>query len=352
MVTSTMGTPTSITVKCVERLTPTSVRVTLDPGAHAESWTFVPGGFLTFCLPCAEPALMRSYSLVQGPEDALPQVVVKEVRPGGGSAFINRRFHEGMQLMAYPPQGRMFPEAWNATDAQYVMFAAGMGITPLLSVIKHVLHTRQTNSVVLFCGNRSARDILLLEELETLNAHPQVTVVHVLSDGSMDEALHNGRIDGKKALELLATVPATGTPRRMLISGPEGMRQSVLMALLDSGIDPADVRLEDFTHPPHLDEPISESCEVHVDTPSGPRKFAFDPRREDLLDAMDDRGIDAPSSCRGGVCGNCQVKVLEGEVVVANNYALTAEERRQGWVLCCQAKPLTSSLRLRFKEAR
>ena len=155
MVSSAMGTPTTITVQRVERLSPKAVRVTLDPGPNAHLWPHTPGGYLTFCLPCGDPVLHRSYSLVQGPQDRLPQVVVKETGSSFGSAFINREFIEGMQLMAYPPQGRLFPQGWNDTAHHFVMFAAGTGITPLYSVLQHVMESDQAHEVSLFYGNSS-----------------------------------------------------------------------------------------------------------------------------------------------------------------------------------------------------
>ena len=247
-----MGTPTTITVQRVERLSPKAVRVTLDPGPNAHLWPHTPGGYLTFCLPCGDPVLHRSYSLVQGPQDRLPQVVVKETGSSFGSAFINREFIEGMQLMAYPPQGRLFPQDWNDTAHHFVMFAAGTGITPLYSVLQHVMESKHDHEVSLFYGNSSLTDILLREELEEWACHPRVTVRHILSDGSLDDELYNGRITASKAM-LLCDAVDTALPKKVLLSGPAKMKEHVLRGLDLAGFPTQDIRYEDFHHPPHLD---------------------------------------------------------------------------------------------------
>jgi ring-1,2-phenylacetyl-CoA epoxidase subunit PaaE len=359
-----MGTPTSILVKRVERLNPKVVRVTLDPGPNAGLWHFVPGGFMTFCLPVQQheadvrvgthshvqspDVIHRSYSLVQGPHDGLPQILVKETTAGLGSRFINRHFSEGMQLMAYPPKGRLFPESWNDDDFHFVLFAAGTGITPLYSIMQHVIDAREGNRVTLFYGNTGLKDILLKDALEAWASHPRVTIKHLLTDGSIDDPLYTGRMDAAK-IPLLWNTLLSDMPKRVLVSGPKGMRDGVLQTLLGLGVDPSHIRGEDFNHPPHLESPEVKTCEVVAETKSGTIHMTYDPREEDLLEAMIERGYDVPSSCRGGVCANCRAEILQGEVAVDNSYALTEEERAKGWVLCCQSRPLSDKLHIQFK---
>ena len=351
MVVSAMGTPTTITVKRVERLSPKAVRVTLDPGEHADVWGNVPGGYLTFCLPCGDPVLHRSYSLVQGPEAPMPQVVVKETGSSRGSAFINRQFTEGLELMAYPPQGRLFPETWNEAPQHFIMFAAGTGITPLYSVLQHVMASDLDHEVTLFYGNSSLSDILLRAELEEWARHPRVTVTHILSDGSLDDDLHNGRITASKTMLLCDTVK-TSLPRKVLLSGPAKMKENVLRGLDLGGFPPADIRYEDFHHPPHLDAPELPECEVSAEYEGKTIHFTYHPNEESLMGAISRRGLDAPQACRGGVCGSCRASIHEGEVSVEQDFALTREEKNKGWVLCCQARPTSNKLSLSFKEGQ
>ena len=351
MVNSPMGTPAYITVKHVHRLSPKAVRVTLDPGDNLDDWRNIPGGFMTFCLPCGDPVLTRSYSLVQGPESIYPEVIVKETGGTRGSAFVNRKFQAGLKLMAYPPQGRLLPTSWTTTPNHFVLFAAGVGITPLYHVMQHLLAGPVDHEFTLFYGNSGCHDILLREELDELSRDPRVNVVHILSDGSLDDDLHNGRINASKTMLLMQTVD-TALPKKVLLSGPKSMKTEVRRGLDLCGVPEADIRAEDFHHPPHLEASVASTCEVTAEYKGKTVSFTYEPGEETLMDAVLQHGLNAPQSCRGGVCGSCRAVVLEGEVSEEHSYALTAAERAQGMVLCCQSRPAASKVSLSFKEGQ
>ena len=346
-----MGTPAYITVKHVHRLSPKAVRVTLDPGENLGDWRNIPGGFMTFCLPCGDPVLTRSYSLVHGPESTYPEVIVKETGGTRGSAFVNRKFEAGLKLMAYPPQGRLLPTSWTETPCHFVLFAAGVGITPLYHVMQHLLAGPVQHEITLFYGNSGCHDILLRDELEELSQNKGVNVVHILSDGSLDDELHNGRINASKTMLLMHTVD-TSLPTKVLLSGPKSMKQEVRRGLDLCRVPEADIRTEDFHHPPHLEAPVTSTCEVTAEYQGKTVSFTYEPGEETLMDAVLHHGLDAPQSCRGGVCGSCRAVVLEGEVSEEHSYALTAAERAQGMVLCCQSRPAGSKVSLSFKEGQ
>ncbi len=346
-----MGTPAYITVKHVHRLSPKAVRVTLDPGENLGDWRNIPGGFMTFCLPCGDPVLTRSYSLVHGPESTYPEVIVKETGGTRGSAYVNRKFAAGLKLMAYPPQGRLLPTSWTETPCHFVLFAAGVGITPLYHVMQHLLAGPIQHEITLFYGNSECHDILLRDELEELSQNKRVNVVHILSDGSLDDELHNGRINASKTMLLMQTVD-TSLPTKVLLSGPKSMKQEVRRGLDLCRVPEADIRTEDFHHPPHLEAPMTSTCEVTAEYQGKTVSFTYEPGEETLMDAVLHHGLDAPQSCRGGVCGSCRAVVLEGEVSEEHSYALTAAERAQGMVLCCQSRPAGSKVSLSFKEGQ
>ena len=346
-----MGTPAYITVKHVQRLSPKAVRVTLDPGKNLGDWRNIPGGFMTFCLPCGDPVLTRSYSLVQGPESTYPEVIVKETGGTRGSAFVNRKFEAGLKLMAYPPQGRLLPTLWAETPSHFVLFAAGVGITPLYHVMQHLLAGQVQHEITLFFGNSGCHDILLREELDELSQNPRVNVVHILSDCSLDDDLHNGRITASKTMLLMQTVD-TSLPKKVLLSGPKSMKTEVRRGLDLCRIPEEDIRTEDFHHPPHLEAPVVPTCEVTAEYQGKTVSFTYEPGEETLMDAVLQHGLNAPQSCRGGVCGSCRAVVLEGEVSEEHSYALTTAERAQGMVLCCQSRPAGSKVSLSFKEGQ
>ena len=346
-----MGSPTTIRIHRVERLNAKAVRVTLDPGENKNLWPNIPGGYLTFCLPCGDPVMHRSYSLVQAPDAPLPQVVVKEVASGRGSAFINRHFKEGLELMAYPPKGRLYPREWDDVPQHLVLFAGGTGITPLYSVLQHVIQVHPENQVTLFYDNRTFQDILLRHELESWGEHPRVTVRHILSDGSLDDDLYNGRITESKTEKLWHSIQ-TSLPKKAMVCGPKGMRLAVLQGLGNCNVPAEHIRGEDFQHPPHLKEPLTSTCWITAKQNGNVIQFPYEPSEEELVDALMDRGIHIASTCRGGVCGNCRATVTHGKARVEHSYSLTDEECRQGVVLCCQARPDTSELHLEFKEGQ
>ena len=346
-----MGTPAYITVKHVHRLSPKAVRVTLDPGENLDNWRNIPGGFMTFCLPCGDPVLTRSYSLVHGPESTYPEVIVKETGGTRGSAFVNRKFEAGLKLMAYPPQGRLLPTSWAETPSHFVLFAAGVGITPLYHVMQHLLAGQVQHEITLFYGNSGCHDILLREELDELSQNPSVNVVHILSDCSLDDDLHNGRITASKTMLLMHTVD-TSLPKKVLLSGPKSMKAEVRRGLDLCRVPEADIRTEDFHHPPHLEGPVVPTCEVTAEYQGKTVSFTYEPGEETLMDAVLHHGLNAPQSCRGGVCGSCRAVVLEGEVSEEHSYALTTAERAQGMVLCCQSRPAGSKVSRSFKEGQ
>lgn len=348
MVNTTMVNPSTITVKHVERLGPKAVRLTLDPGADAKEWRNIPGGYMTFCLPCGDPILYRSYSLVHAPDALLPQVVVKETGGSQGSAFVNRQFTPGMEVMAFPPQGRLFPAHWDEEPIHAVLFAAGIGITPLYSVMQHLLASPWNHEITLFYGNRKVSDILLRDELEVLAALPQVTVRHILTDGSLDDELYNGRINASKAMSLWNEV-VTDLPTKAMVSGPLGMKKDVLRGLDLAGIPAENIRTEDFHHPPHLKATTAQTCSVSATLGTQEVAFEYCPQEEGLVEAITKRGLEVPISCRGGVCGSCTAKVVEGEMAVEHSYALTNKERKDGMVLCCQARPVSGHVKLSFR---
>ena len=351
MVNSPMGTPAYITVKHVQRLSPKAVRVTLDPGEHLGEWSNIPGGFMTFCLPCSDPVLTRSYSLVNGPGSTYPEVIVKETGGTRGSAYVNRKFEAGLKLMAYPPQGRLLPTSWTQSPTHFVLFAAGVGITPLYHVMQHLLTGPVQHEFTLFYGNSGCHDILLREELDELSQDPRVNVVHILSDGSLDDDLHNGRISASKTMLLMQTVD-TALPTKVLLSGPKSMKEEARRGLDLCRVPEANIRAEDFHHPPHLEAPVISTCKVTAEYKGKTVSFTYEPGEETLMDAVLHHGLDAPQSCRGGVCGSCRAVVLEGEVSEEHSYALTTAERAQGMVLCCQSRPAGSKVSLSFKEGQ
>lgn len=206
----------------VLRLAPDLVKVLLDPGpALRETWTKVPGGFVTFHLPTS-PRVHRCYSMVSAPEDSYPRVVVREKPGGTGSMFFNRVLKAGMTLDVVPPRTRLFEPWMDAKPRHWLLFGAGIGVTPLLGLARHAL--THDHSVSMFLGNRSMGQIPLYKSLDELALHPKVRVRHILSDKSSENPLYSGRIDAEKVISLIEGARQTSAaPPLGFTSGPAVM---------------------------------------------------------------------------------------------------------------------------------
>ena len=182
------------------------------------------------------------------------------------------------------------------------MFAAGTGITPTVQCDAACVGQRARARSFVVLRQLQLNDILLREELEALARHPRVSVTHILSDGSLEDELHNGRITASKAM-LLSDGVRTSLPKKHLVSGPAQMKTNVLRGLDLAGIEPKHIRYEDFHHPPHLEHPLLPEVEVSAQYRGKTVHFTYHPNEESLMEAISNRGLDAPQSCRGGVCG-------------------------------------------------
>ncbi len=232
-------------------------------------------------------------------------------------------------------------------------FAAGSGITPVLSILKSVLHREPGSRFFLFYGNRSRADIMFRDALNDLKDRflGRLSVAHILSREQHDIKLLNGRIDEAKVPLLLRTVPAVAAIDRAFICGPAGMIESTEAALLRLGVPAERIAIERFTPAPGgprrratvvVAEPASPPAAIADIMLDGVRSEIPVARDETVLQAGLRAGLDMPFSCQGGMCCTCRAKLLEGDVAMALNYSLAPWEIAAGYVLTCQSRPKTA----------
>lgn len=352
-------------VKRIERETHDSVRVTLDMGDHANAFSFLPGQYITFCFNLKGEALRRAYSICTAPHENELQVAVKEVDAGRVSLHANRNLKAGDPMKVIPPEGNFFLKTDPSLRRHIVLFGAGSGITPLISIAKAVLHDEPMSKITLFYGNRSKDTIMFYKELDALATDDRMTVYHILTDGSVGTPLFTGRITFAKATELLYNFVNDDLDTSYFVCGPSGMMKSVKNALTDSGIAPEHIHLEYFENP-DLDQksvakataPIAveavesftgtASVEVLLDDQT--HTFTLTDERKTLLDGALAAGADAPYSCQGGVCTSCRAKLLEGSVRMDSNFALTDQELKEGYILTCQAHPTSARVKISYDD--
>lgn len=329
------------------------------PANLKETFRFKQGQYITLRTIIHGKDVRRSYSICSSPLDNELRVAVKKVDGGLFSVYANERLQKGDVLDVMPPIGKFFTELDPHQSKNYVGFAAGSGITPLLSIIKTTLRTEPKSEFTLVYGNRNRHSIIFKEELEGLkNLYMnRFRVIYVLSREKTDAAIHFGRIDAEKCSALSEkTIDITNTDA-FFLCGPENMIFSVKDQLEQSGVDKKKIHFELFTTPgssqPSVvrrESSVKQEVKSKITIKLDGISFDFDLGFEGdaILDAALKNGADLPYACKGGVCCTCRAKLVEGEVDMDVNYGLEPEEIEQGFILTCQSHPRTEKVVVDF----
>jgi ring-1,2-phenylacetyl-CoA epoxidase subunit PaaE len=335
----------------LDRLTDEAVAVTFAvPDALRELYTFAAGQHLTVRLPDGD--VRRSYSICSTPAELAAtgrlRIGVKEVPGGAFSSFAVRALKAGDAVDVLPPLGHFTTAFAPGRVRRYVAVAAGSGITPVLSLIATGLAVEPQSEFTLVYGNRHARSVMFAEELADLkDRHPtRLQIIHVLSREPGESPLLSGRIDAGRMTRLLDSLIPAGV-HEWFLCGPYGMVTDV-RAVLD-GRGAAAVHQElffaDDLPPPAVAGPTTADVGAEA-------TIVLDGRSSTVTVAPGERVLDAalrvrpelPYACKGGVCSTCRARLVSGEVAMARNYALEADEVAAGYVLTCQSTPVTDRL--------
>lgn len=349
-----------VTVKEVRQETPDCVSVVFDiPASLQQDFSFIQGQSLTLRTILNGEELRRTYSLCSSPLDKEWRVAIKKVENGLFSRHANETLKKGDQLELMPPVGNFYTELNVANRKQYLAFAAGSGITPVLSLIKTTLACEPHSEFTLVYGNRNRQSIIFFEELEGLKNKymDRFTLIHVLSREKTDTPLNFGRITVEKLDELQHLIDYAGTDD-FFLCGPEEMIFCVKDYLELAGIDRKKIHFELFTSPGQAKKTgATERKQVHTGAISR-ITIKLDGRSLDislplnsdttLLDAALQQGADLPYACKGGMCCTCKAKLLEGEVSMDVHWGLEEEEVEKGFILTCQSHPKTEKVVVDF----
>ena len=347
----------------IRRDTRDAVVVTLRPRPEdAAAFDFTQGQYLTFRHNFDGEELRRSYSICAGRDEGFLRVGIKRVDGGAFSTWANEELAPGMVLEAMPPMGRFFTEIDPAAARHYLGFAGGSGITPVLSIIKTTLKREPKSRFTLVYANRGINSIMFREELEDLkNTYlGRFSVIHVLEQEGQEIDLFTGRIDADKMTALFAHWLDAKAVDTAFICGPEPMMLAIAAALRAQGLADAQIRFELFASGQHGRAKAKAVSKTAVAPGSGTqatvtldgatRSFEMPRQGQTILEAALEANLDAPYSCKAGVCSTCRCKVLEGEVEMAINHALEDYEVRAGYVLSCQATPLSDRVVVTYDE--
>ena len=330
----------------VERLCDDAVALTFEvPAGLAAEYAFVPGQNVTVRRVMPDGAdERRSYSICS-PEGGPLRIGVREVPGGLFSTWLVREVRPGDTVEVLPPAGAFTLSPEDA--GRHVLIAAGSGITPVLSITASVL-AREGTSVLLLYGNRRTDTVMFTEELADLKDRcpARFELVHVLSREPREVELFSGRLDTERVGTLLSVLVDVDEVDHWWLCGPQGMILSAREVLAGLGVPDARVHHELF----YADEPAPPPVREAEPVPGGPvtevtvildgRETTLTlPRGVPLLDAAQRVRADLPFACKGGVCGTCRAKVIEGETRMRRNFALDPDEVEKGYVLTCQALP-------------
>ena len=349
-------------VASIKNETRDTIAVTFDiPQELAASFAYQQGQHLTLRAMIDDEDVRRSYSICSAVQENLLRVAIKRTPGGLFSSWANDTLKPGMTVEVMPPMGH-FNVALDAANARhYVAFAAGSGITPILSIIKTTLQAEPKSSFTLFYGNRASSSVIFKDELTDLkDTHMErLKLAYVMSREQQDIELFNGRITKEKCQQFIKHWIRIEDIDVAFICGPEDMMHGVSEALQEAGMPKQHIKVELFAAsiPKHqhkarvFDAGTKHETEVTVIMDGNATSFTMDKDKESILDAGLRAGIDMRYSCKGGVCSTCRCKLLDGKVDMDANYALEDYEVARGFVLSCQSFPVTDKVVIDFDQA-
>lgn len=355
----------------VARISPEAagaVAITLHiPDELKETFQFQPGQFLTLRATIDGADVRRNYSISCArshlAEHNELEVGIRPVQGGVFSNWAATQLKAGDVLRVMPPDGRFISQRPRAIHR--VGFAAGSGITPILSLLATTLEEQAESKFTLVYGNRRMNSVMFNESLQDLkDRYPdRLTLIHVLSRQAQEAPLMEGRIDEAKVRDIVQALLPAASMDEVFICGPEAMIEATEKSLLAVGVPANRIHSERFTSPTLEALPAGErqkavlgssgqsegeiALTVVLDGKSHEMRMRPD---EHVLDVALASGLDLPYSCKGGVCCTCRAKVMQGAVVMDKNFTLESWEESQGFVLSCQARPTTSSVVISYDE--
>lgn len=343
-----MATFHKLSISNIKRETSKAVTLSFEvPEALTTDFKYKAGQYITLKCDVNGTEVRRDYSLCSAPKSNQLQVAVKEVVGGTFSAYANNTLVIGDTMEVATPNGRFIFEPQGNHTKNIALFAAGSGITPVLSIIKCALEETQ-NQVVLVYGNKSIADTMFFEEIQNLRKDfsNRFHVQYIFSQTDEADAIF-GRIEQSTVNFVMKNTHKNLDFGSYYLCGPEAMIHNVKGALIENGVDEADIHFELFQASQTNNEGVEVLAEGMTNTTVilDDETFTFKMSQKDsILAAALEEDIDAPYSCQGGICSSCLARLTEGEATMRQNNILTDSEVAEGLILTCQAHPTTSTI--------
>ncbi len=304
--------------------------------------------------------LRRSYSICSSPSEKELRVAIKKQEAGKFSSHAHQHFTPGQMLEVLAPTGNFYLPLRPENKKHYLAFAAGSGITPVISILKTVLAEEPASRFTLVYGNRNRSSVIFREELMALkNDYPErFQMINIFSQEKMDAPIFEGRIDSAKCEMIFKQIVPLAEDQEYLLCGPSGMIFSVREWLRMQNVPEKKIHFELFSDP---GEPTPAKNKINPETNISAKKslvtirldgvstdFLIPAEGPTILEAAIQAGADLPYACRAGVCATCRAKLLKGKVTMDQNYSLADEEIEQGFILACQSHPASEKLVVDF----
>ena len=352
----------------IERVTPETehaVRVRFAiPAGLEEQFRFTQGQYLTLKSAVDGQELKRSYSICSAPAEGFLEVAIKRVEGGLFSNYANEHLQAGDTVELMPPQGSFNTRLSPANARNYLFISAGSGITPVISNIKAILQEEPSSRVTLLFGNQRSNTMMFREDLSFLkNRYMQrFHWVNILSREDQGADILNGRLNNRKGGELNRRLVNLASFDEYFICGPESMISEVSRGLRSVGASEEQIHYELFAssaedaqtvirkHHARALEHGDKTSAVSIVVDGRASQFELAVNGENILDAGINQGMDLPYSCKGGVCSTCKAKLVEGEVDMDITHGLEPGEVEAGFILTCQAHPVSERVVVDFDQ--
>ena len=333
----------------------------LFPNKYPEAFQYLPGQYLTVRFFREEEEIRRPYSLVSSPyEDEDLMITIKRIPGGVASNYLRDQLAPGDEVEFMPPLGTFTISPNPQRSHHYILIGGGSGVTPLMSILRSVLHIEPQSKVSLYLGNRNQTSIIFLPQLQDLQAQygDRLVVFHALSQPEPDWKGHAGRLEEDTIYHLISELFMTDEYQKSyFLCGPTGLMEGAQNALEKLGVNPIDIHKEYFDAPVAVPEETVEEVEETVE---------FEPRRirlkidgkerhinveasQTILDAAIDANLNPPYSCCAGTCITCQAMLHEGAIYMEETIGLSEEAIEAGYILTCQARPMSDDVYIEYE---
>lgn len=358
-----------LTLATVRAETDTAICATFAIPEHlTQTFRFIQGQFLTLRCYIEGEEVRRSYSICSGINDGKLQVGIKRVRGGKFSNYANDHFKAGMQVDVMPPQGSFYTSLDAKHTKNYMCIAAGSGITPILSIIKSILANEPNSKITLIYGNRRTSSVMFRNDLSFVKNKylTRFSWINIMNEEDQGSDLLNGIIDNNKgaALHKNKLIDIVNTDD-VFICGPEAMMSEVSRGFRASGLKDSQIHYELFANSSADAEKIREKSQQRI-ADYGEEKtskvtivadgrsinFPLATVGENILDAGIHNGLDLPYACKAGVCSTCKAKLISGKVDMDINHGLEQHEIEAGYILACQAHPISDEVVVDFDQRK